>query len=539
MIAPEKTSVFGGLRTPRSRSVSRLIVGVLVTCLMVVQTATAAPGGDDHDHDHPEKGGPAKGGPKPAPGRGRTGDTPSRRGDEGCPVNPVGLADFANGERYDYANMVTYLTNPTCQGAARQISLAALSYGVTFTDKPPFRLDNFAKALPKVDLESAKRIEMSLDKSIPSLLRANPMSSSDLLPLLGQLSLLSPGAARATLANVIQQELYAGDSRILVEGKKGRDAAAADLARTLVRLGANESAIASEMAENVEDMALLAQADSLARIFRALSAAATMDASLVPTFNLSAGALNRGVQRGKKLFVSADKAALLTALFTAVRASMAGTGALEPGAAELNEALAALLGETPLTATNLRKLWKEAVKILTQSPSQTALAEAISLSLTPQVIFLLPEDMEQLLVAARSYPQVAGAIQANFLLAWNRVWNDLHDGRIKVKTFNRMKEKYFEPLVAEILDLDPYLIDSFWLREVTRRGLVQDEDIEKRFPRFVLAFLDRREKASKAAAVEPGPEPMLASMAENFAVTWTLNSVHVPALLKWVKKYEQ
>src|SRR5690606_24319946 len=111
-------------------------------------------------------------------------------------------------------------------------------------------------------------------------------------------------------------------------------------------------------------------------------------------------------------------------------------------------------------------------------------------------------------------PTLAMAIQSNFLRAWKRVWADLHDGRIKIKLFNRLREKYFEPLTAELLDLDPYLIDPQWLGEVTRRGLVQDEDVEKRFPRFVLAYLDRCDKASRTAAVEPGAEPLLASMAE-------------------------
>ena len=531
------------LPSSRKRRLKRGIVHVLVICVLLLR----APLGLAEDRDHPDgKGGATKGSvpkapPPPAPRERGVGSSPSLRrgGDEGCPVNTQGLADFANGERYDYPNMVTYLTNSQCVGNARQIGLAALSQGVVFIDKPPFRLDNFAKALPRVDLESAKRMERTLAKTIPGLLRVNPLSSSEMLPLLGQLALLSPSAAKGTLAAVIEQELYAGDQRLIAEGQNGAEVVATDIARTLVRLGANESAIASEMAEGIEEMALVAQADSLASIFRALSAAATIDASLVPTFNLSAGAMNRGVQRGKTIYVNADRAALLVAVFTAIRSSMKGTGALEPGAAELNEALAALLEETAFTATALKRLWKEAVKILVLSTSQSALALAIAYSITPQVVFLLPEDLMQILYAARNYSSVAGAVQANFLIAWQRTWSDLHEKRISVKAFNRMKERYFEPLVTGILDLDPYLIDSIWLREVIRRGMIQDEDIEKRFPRFVLSYLDRQEKASKTAAVETGLESTVSSLSENFTVLWTLSNVHIPTLMKWIKKFEQ
>src|SRR5262249_4686408 len=144
------------------------------------------------------------------------------------------------------------------------------------------------------DFESGKRIDMQLTQAVPNILRQNAMSTNELMPILGQLAILSPQAARTTLANLITQELYAGDQMILLAGRRGGDAAAQDLARTLLRLGANESLIASELAENVEDMALLAQADSLGRVFRAMAAAAAVESSLVPTFNLTAGAFNRG-----------------------------------------------------------------------------------------------------------------------------------------------------------------------------------------------------------------------------------------------------
>jgi len=514
---------------------ARIVFSLLLTCLCLTE-AVAEPRGGPGSPDHePGKGPPI---PKQQPQRPADEGGPGEH-QEGCHVSPQRLSDFANGESYDYGSLVAYLASPGCQANSRQIATAAIANGVAFSNKLPYRLDYFAEAFKKNDLESGKRTEMALAQSLPGLLRQNPLGTSEMLPLIGQLALLSPEASRTALVSVIQQELYAGDLRLSSSDVRGKDAVAADLAKTLVKLGAGEAAIAYEMAEGVEDMALLVQADSLVRFFRGLSAAAAMDSALVPTFNLSAGAFARGIIRGKEQMTKADRGDLTRAAFEAIRSTLAAGGSLEPGAGELNEALSGLMGERPLNRTALRRVWKDAVRVLAGSSSQPALADAVALSLTPQVVFLTPEDLEQVLLACRNYPQVAGALQANYLLAWRRMWADLHDARIKIKAFNRMKTRYFEPLVAEILELDPYMIDVHWLREMISRGLVQDEHIEKRFPRFVLAYLERRERASRVAAAEPGPEPVLGAMAENFAVVWTLSTTHVPALMKWVKKYEQ
>lgn len=532
-------SFSGRLRDPRFRS----HVQVVLACILIGHGSVAFAGAD-HDNDLPGKK-PSAGTEAPPPGPGpkagprTSAPAGSGRPTEGCPVSPGTLAAFANGESYEFASMVTYLANPVCASNSRQLAQSAIREGINFNSEPPFRLDNFANSVAKGDSDSLKRTDVVLGNSVPGLLRMNPMTSQDLLPLLGQFAVLSPRAAKTTLATIIRQELYSGDNLIQSAQGAGADAAARDLASTLVKLGAYEPTIASELAESIEDMALMSQADSLAQIFRALSAAASVDASLVPTFNLSASAINRGVQKGKDLFVPQDKDAMTKTVFTGIQAALKGKEALEAGATELNEALSALLNGSPLQATALKKFWKEAVRILSSTTAQTALAEAVAFSLNPQMIFLLPEDMGRLLTAAKNYPEIAGSIQANFLAAWKKLWLNLHDGKVKVVTFNRMKTKYFEPLVAEILELDPYLIDSYWLREVSRRGLVQDSDVEKTFPRLVLAHLERREKASRASAADGGIEPTVASMTESFAVLWSLSQVHVPALMKWVKKYEE
>ena len=473
-----------------------------------------------------------------APGDDSAGAREQADAEDGCSVSPRRLTDFANGVSYDFKSVVTFLTSPQCIASSNSISVQAAN-GVNFNSTAPYRLDNFAKSLSRSDLESSKRLDTALSTTIPALLRENPLGSKEILPILGQLTLLSPGAAKSTLANLIEQELAAGDENLSGTNRASRDAAAADLAKTLVRLGASEEAIATELAASIEDKAVLVQADGLGKIFRAMAAAATVDASLVPTFNLSAGALNRGVQKGKLLYQSDERNAMLAAVFQAIKSTVAGSSALEPGATELNEAIGALFNGSALASTELKRLWRESIRILSQSTTQTALAAAVALSLTPEMIFLAKNQRELLLSSASNYPEIAASIQSCFLLAWNKSWNDLHDGTIKPGAFNKMKDTYFEPLVARILELDPYLIDPYWLREVQRRGMVRDQDIEKKFPRFVLAFLDRREKATKMASAETGLEPTLSSMAENFAVLWTLSNVHVPALMKWVKKNEQ
>lgn len=515
----------------------------LYTCLLFGQLPAWAEGGPEHDRAKPWQKPPAQapGAPHTRSG-GLPSDIPVRErpiGDERCPVDAREVAEFANGEQLHYGALVTALTAPPCMAQSRELGLAAISYGVNFSVKSPYRLDGFAQAFGKNDLESARYMEASLARTIPGLLRSNPLGSSELLPILGQLTILSPEAARSALTNLIRQEIYAGQQRLSSADRRSQDLIAAELARTLVKLGANESILATKLADDVEEMALLAESSSLGDFFRGLSAAASADPSLVPTLNVSAGAFSRGIVRGKMLYGKDGKNSLLVALFESVRAMLGYGDSLEAAAGELDRGLAALLGGDRVTDTSLRLLWRSAMRVLAQARNQEALADSVAAALTPKIVFLSAPDLELVLGAARNYPQVAGSVQANFLLSWRREWQALQDGKTKIAVFNRMREKYFEPLVAEILEFEPAWIDAYWLDEVLLRNLVEDELIEKRFPRLVLAHLDRRERAVQAAAVEDGPEPVITAFAENFAVLWSINRVHLPALSKWVRKYDK
>jgi len=515
--------------------------------VLLMSLSLEALAGEDHDHDHEKPPTPAapatppaaKPKPPPVDSGPRTAAPGPRPSAGGCRVNPGSLSNFANGDSYNYGEMVTYLTSSDCREDGRTIAGAAIANGVDFNVSGPFRLDQFASSLKSNQLENARRVELLLGSSIPNQLRINPLGSSELLPLIGQLSLLSPKAARAAMANLIQQEIYQGETQIAQLSGAEREGVAVDLAKTVVTLGGTQPSIVSEFAESVEDMALLSQADSLGKIFRGLSAVAQVEPALAPTFNITASAFNRGLQKRADTLGANNRTSMLVTTFSGVEAALRGGDALESGATELNEAMGALLKGTPLQATQLKKFWKDVIRALANSSSQSALAQAVALSLRPEYVFLPKDEIGRLLLASRNYPELATSLQHNFLFAWGKQWNDLHDGKLKIRTFNRVKDKFFEPLVTEILEMDPYLIDATWLKEVTRRGLVSDDDIEKRFPRLVLANFERREKAARGMMQGSGIEPTLSSLTENLAVMWTLSQTQVPALMKWVSKNEE
>jgi len=474
------------------------------------------------------------------PAKGRRPKTREDR-PSGCQVSSDSLADFANGQGYDFGSLVNFVTASECLEGGKGIAAAAISSGVTFKSTGPIKLDDFAKSLSGANPDEMRRLDLTLSKSVPEALRQNPLSSKELLPLTGQLALLSPTAARASLINLIQQELYVAEPMIgnAAEAKGPKNTALNTLAKNLVRMGATEELIAAEMSQTIEEMAVLAQADSLAKMLKGLALATNVQPELAPTFNLSAEAFSRGVLKSQKILGPLDKAALLKAAFAGVRSAMGALDALETGTVELNEALQMLTAGMPLQKTSIKSLWKEVVKVLIQTPTQSALAYALSLSLTPDIVFLSREDMHLTLLGARNYPELATAVQTNFLQAFETMWLEMSRGSLKPQKFNEAKARFLEPMVSEMLEWPPSLIDHRWLREVWRRDLISDADTEKRFPRFVLAYYEKNDAAEKQAAKNNNFESGVGQAAGNFALVWTLSSVHIPALMKWVKKYDE
>jgi hypothetical protein len=514
-----------GMRRP-----SGLGVKVLVVCALVAQASLWGEGAHDEDHDAPipvfNKSQKPQKAPPPSP-------------EARCGVSTDSLRDFAEGEAYDFPALVTFLTSPDCAAVGRYISSATVADGVKFKTDGPFRLDNLAAKLQASDFDEFKRNDSVFARSFANLLRDNPLSKNELTPLTGQLALLNPEAAREGLVNLIQQELYTADAVLNSEASPLlKQQTALELSQRLVKMGAGQNMIASGMADSVEDMALLAQADSLGKIFRALGAASAVEGSLAPTFNLSAAAVSRGVGRGKKLYAKSDMERLFQSLVAAVKAAVSGSEPLESGAADLNQAMAALVEGNPIQPASLKYAYKEILRILAQSTGQPALADAVAVSFTPEIIYLTPLEMKWLIAAARNYPSIAQSLQTNFRLASQQLWEELHRGQISVARYNEFKDRFIAPLVGEILALGPGVIDPRWLGEAWRGGLVKDAEIEKRFPRLMLAYLDRRDRALKSKELA-GLDSTVGLMAENFGVLYTLSNVHVPALLKWVKRYDR
>ncbi|MCB0404076.1 MAG: hypothetical protein KDD51_04770 [Bdellovibrionales bacterium] len=455
-----------------------------------------------------------------------------------CGVDPRRLASFANGENYDYANLVSFLSTPSCLRVAATVSQAAVQSGVTFSNKAPFRFDLYSEATRQNDLKGRDKADVTLQTRIPTLLRQYPLGSNELLPIIGQLALLSPGASRSALVNFSQQQLYTADSLLNVRSSDA-DGMAGRVAKTLVKLGVNRGPIASEFAASVEEMALLAQADSLGKIFRALGAAAVANNALVSTFNLSAGALNKGIARGVASYDPQAKDSMLLAVYSAVLAANEGNELFQPAMAELNEAMDPLLDGYPVRATRLRNMWDEILKMLSENASQSVMADAVAISLTPEILFLSEEDRVSLLMAARNYHPMAVAIQQNFLLAFNRLWKNYQSRKLTKERFSELRQKFMKPWVSHILELGPARLTRSWLNEVIQLGLIENEDIEKKFPLFVLANLQRSDRANLSAVSSDTVEPKLASMAENMAVMWSLSAIHVPVLMKWVENYDK
>lgn len=480
----------------------------------------------DDDHDRKPSA--------PPPTRSQAPGAQHQNEQAGCTASPQKLVDFANGERFDLGAQVGYIAGSACAPYRAALRDAALAAGAEFAQSGPFRLEAFAQQVKKGGKQVAS-VETTLAKTIPDILRENPLSSSEMLPLLGQLSLLSPQAARHVLVALIRQETSDADQKLNVAKADLKPGIAAELAASLLNLGVLEPVVASDLSEAIGEMALTSQGDSLARFFRGLGAAAGVESALAPTFNLSAAALKQGVKKGGKFFNKSQQDSLTLAVFEALRAA-AGQGLLEPGTSELNQALDALVQGKSVTLTALRRLWREAVRVLAETQNQTALAEAISASLTPQMVFLKADLRDLLLKAGASYPAVASSVQQNIVTAWGRAWNQLNHQGLSVGEFNRIKTAYFEPWVERVLDFPPASVQANWVRAVYDWGLVNDAVVEKKMPRLFLGTLQRPDRGP--ASTGSVPEDQVRMLTDSFALVWRLHHAYLPILDRWVKKNE-
>ena len=508
-----------------SKIVKLLAIGWVAIQLLVAQNSLAKK--TDHESDS-EKPTGRKVEPK-SPG--------ARSGS--CNINVGDISKFANGEAYNFNSVVQLVANPQCSGAHNQIAAREISQGVAF-NKTPFHLNDFATNYSNLTIDGKRALENGIKKNVAATLRNNPLSSRELLPILGQLSLLSPKSARSMLAYLITQELVSQElegKKVLLDQKE--PGTAIDTVSTLKKFGADEPLISDELAVSVEEMATTSQADSLSKVLTGLALAAKEIEEFSPTFNSSASAFKRGVDKSVENYSDEERGSLLKAGFSAANASSGYSPSIEAGVEDINIALGLLLRGDALANTTLRNVWRSVVDVTAASPSQTALAQALALSLTTEVIYLSKSDRDKLLDCGKNHPAVAVAMQEQFIEAWKIARSQLTKKKMTVAKFNDQKKKFFEPWITGMLDFDATSIKPAWVQEVVSRGLVKDEDIENKFPRFVLTLLNVRETASKKMVLEDNLESTMASQIVNAVTLWDLTHTFIPALSDWAKKHDE
>lgn len=458
--------------------------------------------------------------------------------DGGCRVKAGDIASFANGERFNFRSVVNLVASPDCAVARNAIVASEMALGVKF-NRTPFRFDEIVSGFSSLTVDGKKKIEFAIENKMEDQLRREPMSSRELLPVLGQLALLSPKAARSTLAYLITQEMISQE----LQGKRGliegRDlSSAVDTISILKRFGADEPLIVQELSAKVENMAASSQADSLGKVLTGLALAAREAEQFALVFNDSAGAFNRGVKQSIREYTVDEKNNLLKAGFSVANASVGYSPAIEPGTQEVNEALQVLLQGKALDETVLKGLWRKVVEVTSASENQTALAVALSLSLTADAMFLPKEDREKLLSSAKMHPSIAWALQNGFLEAWKESNSLVITKKLKISAFNQKKEKFFEPWVKGFLDLEALDINPMWLEEVINKGLVKDAEVQSKFPRLVLSLILLQEEASKRLTVAQDEENWLETQMTYFTVNWNLSQMYLPAINRWAIKHE-
>ncbi len=508
-------------RIPASFRQQAFLNGWVCAFLILVQLSAQA-GTPDHDVTKPLKKGPRKIGVKSP-------------GEDPC-LGGRGLAAFANGDDYNMEGMVSFLTDSSCQERQPQIVRDALSQRISFNEAP-FRLKQLASNFDPASLQSVEQTNQTLVRVVPMLLKEHPLTNNAVLPILGQVAVLSQPAARKILAEMIQTELVSSDS-LMKTSNREKGNLASDLAKTILAYGASSPLIAAEISEATEEMALSAQVDSLGKVLSALAEAARAEVELIPTLELSVGGTRRGLEKGQTFLSAQEKQSLLKVLFERIKPNFLAEPEFDGVSSDYNRAFKVLLKNKTLTQTALRDAWRECLQILSVNRNQSALAVALGLSLTGDMVYLNQSEKQLLLMASNNYRFLAVAVQRSFLAAWNEAWDNLHDQKLPPGLFNSRKDKYFIPTVEGILELDPEFIEREWIKFAWEKGFVKDEQIETRFPKILLVQLKRRENSLKKLMVDSSLQSQMTALAESLAVGRFLSSVQVPALNGWIKKNE-
>jgi len=479
--------------------------------------ATILHASDEHDHDH-------------SFGRAKTGSEssrPDKGGVEGACLTASALADVANRESKNLLGVARFLTDPDCQATASQVT--AQSFGlIKFREEPDFPLKRYAPLWSSGSEDSQNYVSKTLAEQVPNWWRMSPPSQPDTASVIAQLAVLSPPAARWGVGQLVTEEL---------RGKTSSSVSSDSVpVSRLKELGLGTSAMANEVARAVEEMALSIQADSLANVFRGLAASAIKEPKFVAAYNLSAEALNRGVQRALSSYTEKDKKLMTVAAFEAADVSSVGTELMEPGAYEVNSALGKLLNGGPWKKSPLKKFWHRTLNLLLNTKTQPLLATAFAESLTPQWVFLAEKDRKALYGIGFHYPDIARRMQEHFIEAWNEHWSLLQKGHLKVARFNEDKSTFFEPAIESLLQLPIESLHHGWVNFVWQRRLLSDKMIEDRFP--LLTF--QLARAQGPWIWNHLEETDFVKWWDNFQKgsyqQWALTQVYMPGLVEWVMR---
>ena len=489
-------------------------------------------------------------GPRPHQGRNRfmpgvdrpeVTRTDSRASNSYCTVSPFSLVQFANKEYFDFPALIHYVTEPACSQMDSQNVLRAMGLGVHWTRLGTLDLNTLVENFSLSPLDGTYRLDRYLQKEVPTVLREAPVDRASQFSILGQLAILSPASAVEALSYLAREELLkksTASGKSIMEPAKavlGEEEIGA-LANTMLKLGADRPRIASAIASDFKQDALLGRGYGLGQRLSALLQTARTEQRLLPVFTLSASAVAQGVKQAHSLYSQEQKDQVVKGVFATIALGAASPAEFLVGIESLNEALTYVIQGVPLDQTALAKLWREVVTVLAKNPSQQALAETLALSLSRIEVLLPPADRELLFGSAEKYPVIADAIQVEQLAAWKHLNDNFLAGKVPSRQFDAFKGRYIDPFTKSILNLGPQLVTYHWLSCALEQQLLSDDIIEKDLSRFVLALLSEREHLAEMAQMDNGLEPVMAAMAEDLKIVWMLSAVHIPALFGWLER---
>lgn len=447
-----------------------------------------------------------------------------------CSVSPQKIIDFANGVESDFSQLLPFVTNSRCSNLSPKIIASIDRFG---SNPAPYKLDAFLSPYLRSDLEGMRQTDLSLQKRINSFISQYPLGDRDLLPLIGQLAVLSPSTSVDLIAKRISGELIIGQALLKNADESTRNSLLVNISDRIMKMGATNDGILPALSRNVSEMATLAQAESLRNYFFTLAQTTSVAQELSKTFNVSAEALRKAFANAGKIYTIPQTEEMMALTLSSMDAAISTGLRLDLGVAELNQAMESLMSSRDRSWDNLKTFWKKSLLFLAEKPSLTALSQIVSMALTPELIFLSKEERDLLLIVAGKYPEIGFSIQEKFLMAWARFNGNRESGTLSERRYGQILERNLSPWASGILELGFDHISQVFLKTVVEEKLLSRDVIKQKFPAMVLLLLNRRDGLQ--SPVRASVSDFVESMTENVAVLWHLSTIQLPALWEWIE----